>query len=420
MSPVLPSTQDASLYESAWRASGKGSWHLSWGSPLEHDFQAYYAERYRDHMALGLAIGALAILFSVFEDFLMPPEQRGIPLFIRFIVVLPINLLLLLLIRRPALAQLQQPILMFSTLGGAAAFLLMGYFVASPMGRVYLGTLVLIQIFGLTLLRMQFAYALASVLLIAIGTALALVLLPLPFPAQTGDQIVDLLLIIFAGMLCLIANYLMERSARSDYLQQRLLELRQQDLEESNSHLEQLLRSDALTGIANRRYFDQRLDEEFRRAERGGYPLALLMLDIDNFKQYNDHYGHQAGDQALIQVAHALAAFARRPGDLAARYGGEEFALILPGSSEADARAIAEEVVAHVHARALPHEASLVCDRITVSIGVAAVRPADGSASPPALMVNADQALYLAKSRGRNRACSWSTLQPAAAADPAA
>jgi diguanylate cyclase (GGDEF)-like protein len=401
-------SQDGSLFETAWKASGKGGWRLSWDSPLEGDFQAYYAERYRDHMALGLAVGALAMVFSVFEDFMLPPEQRFMPLFIRFGVVMPTVVALLLLIRRPAMASWQQGILVFSTLGGASAFLLMAFFVTVPMGRIYIDTLVLIQIFGLALLRMQFGYALVCVVVIAVGTTLALFMLP--FPVKPDERIIDLMLIVFAGMLCIVANYMMERSARSDYLQQRLLELRQQDLEESNSHLEQLLRSDALTGIANRRYFDERITDEFRRAERAAYPLALLMVDVDSFKQYNDTYGHQAGDETLIQVAQSLALYARRPGDVAARYGGEEFALILPGSSEADALAIAEEVVAHVFSRQLPHATSRVCDRVTVSIGVASILPSEGGADTTQLIANADQALYFAKTTGRNRAAIWTKV----------
>lgn len=408
MSTAPSPSRDASLYESAWAASGKGSWRLSWEEPLESDFQASYAERYRQHMALGLAVGALAMVVSVFEDFMLPEGERAWPLFVRFGVVMPVVLMLLWLIRKPAMDRYQQGILMFATLGGAAAFLMMTVFVDSPLGRIYLDTLILIQIFGLALLRMQFAYAVASVLMITATTTAALFVLR--FPGHGGEHVIDLMLITFAGMLCLVANYLMERSARSDYLQQRLLEFRQQDLEESNSHLEQLLRSDALTGIANRRHFDQAIGDEFRRAERGNYPLSLLMLDVDSFKQYNDTYGHQGGDDTLVQVAQSLAQFARRPGDLAARYGGEEFTLVLPGSSEDDARAIADDLVAHVFDKALPHASSRVCDRVTVSIGVATILPAEGSAGIAELIANADQALYLAKARGRNRACSWSML----------
>lgn len=407
MNPAPTPSRDPSLYESALAASSGGRWRLSWDEPLESDFQASYAARYRHHMVLGLAVGALAMIVSVFEDFMLPPGERAWPLFVRFGVVFPTVLLLLWLIRKPAMDRHQQSLLMFATLGGATSFLMMAHFVASPLGRMYLDTLILIQIFGLTLLRMQFAYAIACALVITAGTTAALAGLRLP--GHGGEHVIDLMLIAFAGMLCLVANYLMERSARSDFLQQRLLEFRQAELQASNAHLEQLLRSDALTGIANRRCFDQTLADEFRRAERGHYPVSLLMLDVDSFKQYNDTYGHQAGDETLVQVAQSLARFARRPGDLAARYGGEEFALILPGSSEKDALAIAEELVAHVHDRALPHQTSRVCDRVTVSVGVATLQP-DAGGSLVELMANADQALYLAKGQGRNRACTWSML----------
>jgi diguanylate cyclase (GGDEF)-like protein len=409
MTPSPSLAQGRAVYESVWLASQGQGWRLSYPEPLESDYQSYYAVRYRSHMGLGLAVGTLAILISWFEDFLIPADQRLMPMFIRFGLVLPSVLLLLFLIMRPAMARWQQSILMLSTIGGATAFLLMAFFVSSPLGRIYIETLMLILIFGLALLRMQFAYALACVVVI-IGGAMA-ALLSLPFPGSRQAHLIDLMLIVFAGLLCLVANYLIERSARGDYVQQRLLEFRQQDLEASNSHLQQLLRSDGLTGIANRRHFDQRLSEEFRRAERGAYPLALLMLDIDAFKQYNDTYGHQAGDETLTKVAQTLAIFARRPGDVAARYGGEEFALILPGSSEAHALAVAEEVVLNVFEQGLPHKSSRVSDRITVSIGVASAQPGVSIKDPAELVANADQALYFAKGAGRNRARSWSALE---------
>ncbi|MDQ8035836.1 MAG: GGDEF domain-containing protein [Pedobacter sp.] len=408
MTPPLRVTSERVLYESALQASRSWHWRLPWTGQLETDFQQYYAGRYRSQMVLGLVVGALAILVSAFEDFLIPAGQREILLFIRLGLVLPAVLVLAWLISRPALSQWQQFILMLSTLGGAAAFLLMAFFVTSSFGRIYIDTLMLIQIFGLTLLRQQFSYAAVCVLLI-VAVASAVLLLP-DFPGAQSDKLIGLMLIVFAGLLCLVANYMMERSARLDYLQQRLLEQGQQDLEKANSHLQQLLRSDALTGIANRRHFDARLDEEFRRAARSHTPVALLMVDVDSFKQYNDSYGHQAGDDALTRVAQSLALFARRPGDVAARYGGEEFALILPGSSEADALAIAEEVVTYVYEQNMPHRTARASDRVTVSIGVAALQSAE-LADVAELIAQADQALYFAKSSGRNRARSWSALQ---------
>lgn len=406
---VSPSAaNDRSACAAALEASQRLDWRLGFGPGLETDFQAHYATRYRDHMRLGLAIGAVAMVVSVFEDFLVPPGERLMPFLIRFGLVLPVVCLLFFLIQRPALARWQQSILMLSTLGGATAFLMMAFFVTSPVAGMYINTLMLIQIFGLMLLRMQFGYAVPSFLLIAAGSTF--VLLFFPFTGSGRDHLVELMLIVFAGLLCLVGNYLMERSARMDYLQQRLLEFGQRDLEAINSHLQLLLRSDALTGISNRRHFDTHLVDEFRRAERGNYPLALLMVDVDCFKLYNDTYGHQAGDEALTRVARTLSEFARRPGDVAARYGGEEFALILPGSTEEDALAIADGVVADVFAQALPHKSSRVSDRVTVSIGVASVRPGEGGVSEETLVACADQALYLAKKTGRNRARSWSSL----------
>ncbi|MDP2226348.1 MAG: diguanylate cyclase [Moraxellaceae bacterium] len=393
------------LIESA-KAPGRRSLALTFPSSLEAEFQADYADRYRKHMAIGLGIGLLAILVSAFEDIVLPSSEQAMPLFIRFGLMFPLNLLLFFIVYEDWRRQWQQPLLMMATLGGALGFLLMGFFTSGIHSRLYVETLVLIQIFGLVLLRMQFPYAVACIMVIGPGAAVAL--FNFPFSGGAADHFVSLSLIVFAGSLCLIGNYLMESAARSDFLQRRLLESRQRDLEASNTHLQRLLRSDALTGIANRRYFDQRLTEEFRRAERGAYPLALLMIDIDYFKPYNDTYGHQAGDEALAAVAAVLSSFARRPGDLAARYGGEEFALILPGSDEGDAREIADELVLAVHARGLAHGRSLVSTNVTVSAGVASVRPGQQVVDEAELIARADRALYLAKHQGRHRAFSWS------------
>ncbi|MBB5608628.1 MULTISPECIES: sensor domain-containing diguanylate cyclase [unclassified Janthinobacterium] len=164
--------------------------------------------------------------------------------------------------------------------------------------------------------------------------------------------------------------------------------------------------SDGLTGIANRRHFDVAIEREMRRAMRNSSPLSLLMIDIDHFKDYNDHYGHQQGDGCLIQVAAELAAMLQRPTDLLARYGGEEFAAILPDSDAAQALQMAEAMRQRVAELRIPHEKTgNDLKHITVSIGVATQhthlphQPLDIAA----LIGGADRALYLAKRSGRNR-----------------
>lgn len=188
-------------------------------------------------------------------------------------------------------------------------------------------------------------------------------------------------------------------------------------------HLADELRSiamiDGLTGVANRRHFDETLDLEWRRGHRSGQPMALLMIDVDHFKPFNDRYGHPAGDACLRCVARALMGVSRRPADLVARYGGEEFVVLLPITARAGAERMAQAVLDAVAELDIAHEASLTSRCVTVSVGVACydnrskcwVSPSPASREGLSthgfardLVHAADQALYSAKHSGRARA----------------
>jgi diguanylate cyclase (GGDEF)-like protein len=158
--------------------------------------------------------------------------------------------------------------------------------------------------------------------------------------------------------------------------------------------------TDGLTGVANRRAFDERLETEWRRCARAGMPIALIMVDIDHFKRYNDHYGHQAGDACLVQVAAAMRRAAGRPQDLVARYGGEEFAILLPQVNAQGAERVAAKLQAEMDELGIPHALAPRRGVLTVSMGVAQVVPRDGSASAD-LVQAADNLLYEAKAAGR-------------------
>ncbi|MEX6506729.1 diguanylate cyclase [Jiella sp. M17.18] len=180
----------------------------------------------------------------------------------------------------------------------------------------------------------------------------------------------------------------------------RALTLRQK----SEERLRRLTDVDGLTGVYNRRRFDEALAEEWARARRAGTPLSLLLFDVDNFKKYNDLYGHQAGDGCLQQIADAAAKAAGRPGDLVARYGGEEFVVLLPATDIDIAASIAEALRQSVFAGALPHRDNADYGVVTISIGAAVAYPArDAAASAEGMVAAADRALYRAKRRGRNR-----------------
>jgi diguanylate cyclase (GGDEF)-like protein len=194
--------------------------------------------------------------------------------------------------------------------------------------------------------------------------------------------------------------------------EQELLDLAAQ-LEEANRRLERLSSLDGLTGIPNRRRFDEYLQLAWRQAIHGRTPLSLLLIDIDYFKLFNDTYGHQQGDDCLRQVAGAITASVTDAGDLVARYGGEEFAVILPDASSTRAALVAETVRARVRGLNIPHARSAVSERVTVSVGAATALPA-GAMSPALLVAEADQALYCAKHEGRNCVRLWEIAAPPA------
>ena len=169
---------------------------------------------------------------------------------------------------------------------------------------------------------------------------------------------------------------------------------------------------DGLTGVFNRRYFDQQVVIEWARAARNDSPLSVILIDVDFFKDFNDHYGHQAGDDCLQQIARTLKSSLKRPADLVARYGGEEFVCILPDTGFDDAMLIARGLEQQVRASEIPHAKSAISPFVTISLGVAARSHLlansltdDGTLDSSVLVALADARLYLAKSNGRGQAC---------------
>jgi diguanylate cyclase (GGDEF)-like protein/PAS domain S-box-containing protein len=179
------------------------------------------------------------------------------------------------------------------------------------------------------------------------------------------------------------------------------------DITERNKMLDKLRKmsfKDGLTRLANRRYFDEVLNNEWKRAKRESHSISLALIDVDSFKSYNDTYGHQEGDVCLKSISRVIKPYAKRPGDLAARYGGEEFALILPCANTQNAFKIAEKIRKRVQTLKITHNGSKVdgCKTISISAGVATLVPDTGSSQ--SILVNlADKALYSAKNQGRNQ-----------------
>lgn len=191
-------------------------------------------------------------------------------------------------------------------------------------------------------------------------------------------------------------------SARFMQEQLRMLEVRTQQLEQANQDLRRLSYLDGLTGVANRRHFEEALDLEWRRASRAGTPISLIMLDADFFKPFNDAYGHQRGDDCLKLIAGTIHNALNRPGDMVARYGGDEFMVLIPGADAEGAAEMAEAMRSRVEEMAITHEGSPADRIVTISLGVVTAYPTRGFSSSD-LIATADEALYQAKDKGRNR-----------------
>jgi diguanylate cyclase (GGDEF)-like protein len=210
----------------------------------------------------------------------------------------------------------------------------------------------------------------------------------LAHPVLPGPEIYrGILWLLLANALGFTAANALQRSQRMQFSQSLLLR--------------KLLSTDTLTGIGNRRRFDDALAREWRRCRRAGLPLSLLMIDVDHFKAYNDHYGHQQGDECLRHVARLLVDGAGRPGDLVSRYGGEEFLCMLPDTGMAGALAVADKLAAAIRHADIHHPRSPAGARLTISIGAATAK--DLSGEPEALTGFADKLLYAAKAAGRNQ-----------------
>jgi len=207
--------------------------------------------------------------------------------------------------------------------------------------------------------------------------------------------------VLLANVVGMLLCYMLEHRDRIVFLQARLLELEKGKLDSLSQELTRLSREDVLTGLANRRHFNEVFQVEWERAKREQQTLSLLFVDIDHFKAFNDNHGHLEGDRVLSEVGMALKGVLRRPGDMAARYGGEEFVLLLPATPESGALGVAVQVHEAIEALEISHRASCVADWVTASVGVATLVPGPEMRSAQ-LIARADEAVYAAKAAGRN------------------
>ncbi len=370
----------------ASRTLQRGFPWLRFAPALEQEYRSAHAGSVRPRVRLALLLALCTVLgFAILDHQLLGTPWRLPDDLMRFGIELPLMLLGLWLTGTGRYERFFLPALQAGApLFGIAAAVTAAW--APDPAFVALGTarLVLTTFFVYFMLGLPFFAALRTNAFMVAAFAIAAWWLAMP-PAMAAYNVFILACAnVFAGA----GSYALEHAMRLSFLERKLLA-------EVASH-------DGLTGLLNRAAFDAQVSRVWDQAARDQQSVAVVMLDIDHFKSFNDRYGHQAGDQALREVAAAVARTARRPLDLVARFGGEELIAILPGADRKHAEAVARALVEAVSSLDIPHAGSPVAGRVTVSVGVAAV-DATREASYEAAIRLADRALYLAKDQGRDR-----------------
>lgn len=373
------------------------SWRLQFPDGIEKPFKVFYSEMFIGQMRTIIIIGLLLFTISGLLDLVFAPKWEMLVLS-RLVIVMPFLIGLTIFAFSDKFLQYQQ-----ATLILFMAILLLdvtwiAYDLQRPYEDLYYNSISLISIFLLTVSRVRFKYTTILMVLLFIVFNISLI------AERYDDTAIVLLhnyLYIAAAILGLFGNYTIEKVIRKAFLQQELIRIDSELLERTNRDLRELAIHDGLTGLANHRHFHERLEDEWLRALRYHYPLTLMMIDVDYFKEYNDAYGHQAGDIALQRVATVLKYVGKRPGDIAARYGGDEFSVLLVGTNHQGAEHIAKLIIDLLTQQMIGHSDSKVAKYLTVTIGAATQIPAMGSDHNDFIR-QADTALYEAKKAGRN------------------
>lgn len=378
-SPAVRGTPPESVYAQQLE---RGFPYLKFDPPLESEFRQAYRRQGRRQLRINMWLAlAFVASFSVLSHTLIKSPQTVAITLIQTLVLGPLLIGALTLVHVPqyerwysTAAQIGAPLF-----GIAVAALEVS---AWQHGVSFVSTLVIATIFTYLMMGLFFYAALRSACVFLVAYVAFASYAGLPAPELAVNATVLVFSNLIGGTVC----YALERANRTSYLESCLL-------------LEVASR-DGLTAINNRRAFDEHIDKVWQQAQRDRTSVALILLDIDHFKAFNDYYGHQAGDECLKQVAWTLAHCARRPLDITARYGGEEFAIVLYDVRRGHVEEVARQIQSAVEALSVPH-ASSPMKRVTVSIGAACVDPSPERTRFGFIQL-ADEALYEAKGRGRN------------------
>lgn len=390
---------------------------LHWRPPVlrfdeieEAHFQHAQARARLDHFVKSGFLALVIYNLFLLADRQMIPDVFPQALQFRLFTFTPLALVLMLFGWRFKAFVLHLPgalIECILMLTGIVAAMSMGWLLvqsSSAYAGMYTAGLVPIIIYGNLVQRFRFRYALLfSLVVIAVAVSCVWV----RFGQQHPYDMFDIPLTLLVALMCghtLVINYRYELEERRRFQWSVRAQALHKKLAASQAQLDEMSRRDPLTAVPNRRHFDEYVRLRWDEAVAHDMELGLLLIDVDHFKKFNDHYGHPAGDQCLKLVAQALQQAVPEEQGCVARWGGEEFIVALPGADGAQAMKVAQRLCESVQGLGLRHEASTTALCVTISVGVAVCRPARMPGSVESLVASADAALYRAKEGGRNRA----------------
>lgn len=358
-------------------------------SDEEREFRRYFQRRTLPMAQIAVLIAIFLILAVCVLDWMVMPPEFAVPA-IRFRVFTMLSLLVAVFAASlvwPSDPKIPYAFMSVGALNGIGTVIVGGIAARSGTEFVLWGTIFatfyVYLVFGLRFRLAAVAGWPVFLTYFTVG-----IMMDAPFVKMAYGT----LFLVFTNLIGMYASFLFELDARELFQKKKLLK--------------RLARTDGLTGIDNRRSFDEHLDEIWRQARRERHSVAVLLVDIDHFKLFNDCYGHKPGDECIQAVASVLGNSVHRPLDQVARYGGEEFAIVLYNPTDQYVRDYADDLVSQIADLEIEHKASNVADVVTISAGAAVMRP-DAANIPDKLVRSADDALYEAKAQGRNRAAVY-------------
>ena len=376
----------------------KGFFTLKFSKEIEKKFKEYLYKQIKDSMRFSILLGiAIYFIFGLL-DYIVYHDVYKTLFFYRYVIGGPPLVIISYLIMKSKTERRIQILFTLTLIVAGIVIIAMMFFLDDPTQRYYAG-LTIVMLYAYIAVGLRFRYTLF------IGWSLIALYFILALFIKRPDEsffISNFFSLIFFNLIGMISSFWYEKSQRKMFLLSSLVELEREELEKANKKLKELSVTDHLTKLPNRRYFQEFIEREWKRAVRYKEPISAIMVDIDFFKKYNDALGHQKGDIVLRKVANTLKRNIRRAGDLVARFGGEEFIIILGRTNEESAMKVAEKIRKAIEKLKIKHPDSSVSEFLTISLGVSSVIPIKGT-SCENLIKAADEALYEAKKRGRNR-----------------